>query len=89
MVQRYRIYGFLVFLVTTAKFFRRLGPREVQFARGRFMLNFFGALGMAVMFLQAYNVAFPGAFWPFFTGVVYQLAMAMAQFARMILLLPE
>jgi hypothetical protein len=39
--------------------------------------------------LQAYNVALPGAFWPFFAGIVYQLITAMAQFARMILLLPE
>jgi len=41
------------------------------------------------MLLQAYNVALLGAFWPFFAGVVYQLVTAVAQFARMILLLPE
>ena len=82
---------FLMFLATTAKFFRRLGQQEVQRERGtsRFMRYFFGALGMAAMLLQAYNVALLGAFWPFFAWVVYQLVTAVAQFARMILLLPE
>src|SRR5436190_18119518 len=81
---------FLMFLGTTVKFFRRLGQREVQRERGsRFMLYFFGALGIGAMLLQAYNVALLGAFWPFFAGVVYQLVTAVAQFARMILLLPE
>jgi hypothetical protein len=28
-------------------------------------------------------------FWPFFAGIVFQLITAMAQFTRMILLLPE
>jgi hypothetical protein len=46
-------------------------------------------LGAASMLLQVYNLALPGAFWPFFAGIVYQLVTAMAQFARMILLLPE
>jgi hypothetical protein len=39
--------------------------------------------------LQVYNIALVAAFWPFFAGIVYQLVTAMAQFARMILLLPE
>jgi hypothetical protein len=81
---------FLMFVATTGKNFRRLNPREVQRDRGsQFMLYFFGALGMVAMLLQAYNVALLGAFWPFFAGIVYQLITAMAQFARMILLLPE
>ena len=41
------------------------------------------------MLLQVYNVALLGAFWPFFAAIVYQIIMAMAQFARMILLVPE
>jgi hypothetical protein len=81
---------FFVFVATTGKSFRRLNLREVQRERGtRFMLLFFGALGMAAMLLQAYNVALLGAFWPFFAGLVYQLVTAMVQFARMILLLPD
>jgi len=39
--------------------------------------------------LQVFNIALLGAFWPFFAGIVYQLVTAMAQFARMILLMPE
>jgi len=81
---------FLMFVATTGKSFRRLNLREVQRERGsRFMLYFFGVLGMAAMLLQACNVAFLGAFWPFFTGLVFQLIAAVFQFARMILLLPE
>jgi hypothetical protein len=49
----------------------------------------FAAFGVAAMLLQLYNIALPGVFWPFFAGIVYQLLMAMAQFARMILLLLE
>jgi polyferredoxin len=82
--------GFLTFVVTTRKRFRRLNQQEVQRERGiRLVLYFFGALGMAAMLLQVYNVALLGAFWPFFAAIVYQIIMAMAQFARMILLLPE
>jgi hypothetical protein len=81
---------FLLFLVTMSKTFRRLGGRNMQRESGsRFMPYLFGAFGIAAMLLQLYNIALPGAFWPFFAGIVYQLITAMAQFARMILLLPE
>jgi hypothetical protein len=81
---------FLFFVVTMTRTSRRLDVRKVERESGSgFMLYFFGVLGMAAMLLQAYNVALPGAFWPFFAGIVYQLVTAMAQFARMILLLPE
>jgi hypothetical protein len=81
---------FLLFVVTMTKTFQRLGVRKVQGEGGsRFMLYLLGAFGMAAILLQAYNIALPGAFWPFFAGIVYQLLTAMAQFARMILLLPE
>jgi hypothetical protein len=36
-----------------------------------------------------YNIALLASFWTFFAGIVYQLITAMAQFARMIILLPE
>ena len=60
-------------------------------ARSRHATYFFlfAVFGMAAMLLQLYNIALLGAFWPFFAGIVYQLVTAMAQFARMILLLPE
>ena len=81
---------FLMFVSATGKSVRRLSRREVQRDRGsRFMLYFFGVLGIAVTVLQAYNVVSLGAFWPFFAGIVYQLVTAVVQFARMILLLPE
>ena len=44
---------------------------------------------MVAMLLQVFNIALLGAFWPFFAGIVYQLVTAMAQFARMILLMPN
>jgi hypothetical protein len=72
------------------KTFQRLGVRKVQGEGGsRSILYLFGAFGLAAILLQVYNIALPGAFWPFFAGIVYQLVTAMAQFARMILLLPE
>lgn len=81
---------FLLFVVTMTRTFQGLGVRKVQGEGGsRAMLYVFGAFGLAAILLQAYNVALPGAFWPFFAGIVYQLVTAMAQFARMILLSPE
>jgi hypothetical protein len=49
----------------------------------------FGVFGVAAMLLQLYNIALRDAFWPFFAGIVFQLVTGMAQFARMILFLPE
>jgi predicted membrane channel-forming protein YqfA (hemolysin III family) len=49
----------------------------------------FAAVGTPVLLLQLYNTVFLVAFWPFFTGIVFQLIAAVFQFARMILLLPE
>ena len=72
------------------KMLQRLGVQKVKRERdSRFMFYVFGAFGMVAMLLQVYNVALLGAFWPFFAGIVYQLVTAMAQFARMILLMPE
>jgi hypothetical protein len=58
-------------------------------ASPRFIFYLFGAFGMATMLLQLYNFVLLAAFWPVFALIVYQLTTAMAQFARMILLLPE
>ena len=81
---------FLLFMATMRKTFRRLGVRKVEReSDSGFMLYLFGAFGIAAMLLQVYNFALLGAFSPFFAGIVYQLVTDMAQFARMILLLPE
>jgi hypothetical protein len=78
------------FVTVTTKMFRRLSLRNVQRQRlNRFIFYLFGAFGTAAMLLQIYNIALLAAFWSFFAGIVYQLVTAMAQFARMILLLPE
>jgi len=55
----------------------------------RFIYCAFGGLGAVAMLLQLFNVVLLGVFWPFLAGIVYQLATAMAQFARMILLMPD
>jgi len=49
----------------------------------------FGGFEVVTMLLQLFNVVLLGVFWPFLAGIVYQLATAMAQFARMILLMPD
>jgi hypothetical protein len=77
-------------VTATGKMFARLNLRNVQRQRvTRFIFFLFAAFGAAVTLLQLYNVTLLAAFWPFFAGIVYQLVTAMAQFARMILLLPE
>jgi hypothetical protein len=80
----------LLFVTGISKIFRRLDLQNLQRERvARLIFYLFVALGLAAMFLQVYNVALPGVFWPFFAGIVFQLVTAMAQFARMILLRPE
>ena len=80
----------VVFVTATTKMFRRLNLPNAQRDRvTRFIFFLFGVFGVAAMILQLYNIALLDAFWPFFAGIVYQLVTAMAQFARMILLLPE
>jgi len=46
------------------------------------------ALASAVLLLQFYNLAFLNWFWPFFAGIFVHLIGAMAQFVRLVLLLP-
>jgi hypothetical protein len=55
----------------------------------RLIYYVFGAFGVVATVLQLFNVTLLGVFWPFFAGIVYQLITAMAQFARMILVMPE
>src|SRR5262245_51536343 len=78
------------FVTATTKSFRRLNLPTPQRDRGTRLIFFlFGGFGIAAMLLQLYNIVWLDVFWPFFAGIVYQLITAMAQFARMILLLPE
>ena len=80
----------LAFIVAIAKSYRRLNLQNVQRQQvTQFIFYLFAGFGMAAMLLQLYNLVLLAAFWPFFVGIVYQLVTAMAQFARMILLLPE
>ena len=81
---------FLLFAVTMMKIFRHLDLQPIQREHGtRFVFYLFGTLGIAANFLQLYNTAFLGAFWPFFTGIVFQIITAMFQFGRIILIPPE
>ena len=80
----------LLFAITATKYFRHLDVQRVQRERAtRFVFYLFAVFGTAANTLQLYNAAFLGAFWPFFTGIVFQVITALFQFARMILLLPE
>ena len=79
----------LWFVTAIPKIYRRLNLQSVQQRDTRFIYYVFGAFGVGAMLLQVFNIALLGAFWPFFAGIVYQLITAMAQFARMILLMPE
>ncbi len=80
----------LLFVAAITKIYRRLNLQNVQRERDtRFIYYVFGTFGVIAMLLQLLNIAFLGAFCPFFAGIVYQLITATAQFARMILLMPE
>jgi hypothetical protein len=80
----------LLFVTAITKIYRGLNLEHVQRQRDtRFVYYLFGAFGVVAMLLQLFNIMLLGAFWPFFAGIVYQLVTAMAQFARMILLMPD
>ena len=81
----------VLFALTSMTIFRRLHLRQLQ-SYGRathFVFYLFGILGTAVTLLQLYNAAILGAFWPFFTGIIFQLTGAMFQFMRIILMPSE
>src|SRR3982751_6464858 len=80
----------LLFVTAVTRIYRHLNIKDVQSQRyTRLVYYVFGAFGVLATVLQLLNVALLGVFWPFFAGIVYQLITAMAQFARMILLMPE
>jgi len=81
---------FVLFAVTSMTSFRRLDLRQLQsYGRATHVVFYlFGILGTAATVLQLYNVITLGVFWPFFTGIVFQLTTAMFQFMRIILIPP-
>ncbi len=80
----------LLFAITMTKYFRRLDVRQARRERAtRFIFYLFGMFGIAATLLQLCNAAFLGVFWAFFIGIVFQVIIALFQFSRMILLLPE
>src|SRR5438552_10798110 len=80
----------LLFAIAMTKIFRRVDlSRERQGHVTQFVFYLFGSFGIAVIMLQLYNAALLDVFWPFFTGIVFQVVTALFQFARMILLMPE
>jgi hypothetical protein len=77
----------VLFAMTMMKLFRRLELQQIQREHAtRFVFYLFGTLAIAATLLQLYNIAFVGMFWPFFTGIVFQVVTATFQFARIILL---
>ena len=74
----------LAFGITTTAGFRRFNVRELEGASANLIFYPSASIGTSTMLLQLYNAAYLGAFWPFFTGIVLQLLLAMFQFGRMI-----
>lgn len=62
---------------------------KAQRERATRFVFLFGTFGIATNLLQLYHAVFIGVFWPFFTGIVFQVVTALFQFARMILLSPS
>ncbi len=81
---------FVLYAVTSTTTFRRLDKRQLQsYGRAtRLVFYLFGVLGTAAALLQLYNAISLGVFWPFFSGIVFQLTAAMFQFMRIILIPP-
>jgi hypothetical protein len=66
-------------------------PRDQFFADRNAALVFYPLFIVAwlVTFLQLYNLIFLGAFWAFFSSIVFQLLGGVIQFVRLIILPPK
>jgi hypothetical protein len=68
----------------------KVGPIPIKkLGTYRYFLYFIASLSTVLSLLQAYNALILGVFWLFYAAVVFQLAMGVLQFARMILLPPH
>ena len=76
----------LLFFESGRRTLKKLKEPIRNFGTYRYVFEGLILLGWAIIFLQFYNAAGPGVFWPFFTAIVYQLALAALQFMRLILL---
>ena len=67
-----------------------IGPTHIkQLGTYRYFYYFIASLGTVVALLQGYNALISGVFWVFYAAIVFQLAIGILQFARMILLPPH
>jgi hypothetical protein len=65
--------------------FSELGPTGIKdMGAYRYVFYMTGILGITAGLLQVYNALVSGVFWFFYTGIIFQLAVAALQFARMI-----
>ncbi len=87
--------GFSLLLICIFGFLSRrhqseLGPAVIkEIGAYRYLFYVIAILGIAVGLLQAYNALILGVFWLFYAAIVFQPAMGVLQFARMILLPPH
>jgi hypothetical protein len=75
------------FAITSIKRTRALSPVDFKDVSKIVFYPLF-ALASAVLLLQFYNLAVLNSFWPFFAGIFVHLISAIAQFVRLVLLLP-
>ena len=75
------------FAITSIRITRALSPADFKNVSKIVFYPLF-TLASAVLLLQVYNLAFLNWFWPFFAGIFVHLIGAMAQFVRLVLLLP-
>ena len=73
--------------VTSIKRIRTLSPADFKGVSKIVFYPLFSLAG-AVFILQFYNLAVLNSFWPFFANIFVDLIGAMAQFVRLVLLLP-
>jgi hypothetical protein len=80
----------LVFGILSRRQQSQVGPALIkEVGTYRYLFYLLGILGIAVGILQVYNALVWGVFWPFYLAIVFQLAVGVLQFARMVLLPPH
>jgi hypothetical protein len=79
----------LVFASVTQGGFRFLPEQLKEKDASRLIFYPAAVLGTATMLFQLYNIAILNLFWPFYAAIVFQLVVAMVQFARFIILPPR
>jgi hypothetical protein len=81
--------GYLAIGIPTIRAFQRMGAQVQPSPGSALLFRTTSIIGLGVCLLQAANIVWLEAFWPFFTQIVSSMLIALLQFVRLIVIRPE